>query len=62
MRYIRINNNKWEENGKVYEVVEAKNYSNSTKIDFVLKDETHVWRQTFPANQVEWIDESDVSF
>jgi len=30
-------------------------------IDFVLKDETHVWRQTFPANQVEWIDESDVS-
>jgi len=56
-----INNDLWDDHGKVFRVIEMSFVPKSTGVLFKLEHDGIVITRTIPANQVEWIDESDVS-
>lgn len=57
MQYIMINNDMWDDIGKVFRVVEMSFNPESTGISFKLEHDGITTLRTIPTNQVEWIDE-----
>lgn len=61
MRYITIDNDKWEDLGVVWGVVEFTNRTGSTAVDLVLEDVKtgKIHRRTVAQNQIEWLESKD---
>lgn len=61
MQYIRIDNDKWEDLGKVWYVLEYSNTPESTGVKLKLEDtvskEVHI--RVVARNQIEWLEEKD---
>jgi len=58
MKQIRIDNDNWEDSGKIWDVVEYQNFTNSSRVRFVLmNDKGEEEIRILPLNQIEWIGE-----
>ena len=59
--YIRIDNDKWEDLGKVWYVLEYSNTPESTGVKLRLEDTVskEVHTRVVARNQIEWIEEKD---
>lgn len=61
MQYIRLDNDRWDDAGKVWAVLEYSTRPNSTAVTLILEDtktlgiETRVVAQ----NQIEWLEDKD---
>jgi hypothetical protein len=61
MKYIRIDNDKWDDAGKVWFVHEYESSPNTTAVKLTIEDtETgEIETRVVPQNQIEWIEEKD---
>ena len=61
MQYIRIDNDKWEDLGKVWYVLEYSNNPESTGVKLKLEDTVskEVHTRVVARNQIEWLEEKD---
>ncbi len=61
MQYIRIDNDKWEDLGKVWYVLEYSNTPESTGVKLKLEDTVskEVHTRVVARNQIEWLEEKD---
>lgn len=61
MKYIRIDNDKWDDAGKVWFVHEYESSPNTTAVKLTIEDtETgEIERRVVPQNQIEWLEEKD---
>lgn len=61
MKYIRIDNDKWDDAGKVWYVHEYESSPNTTAVKLTIEDtETgEIERRVVPQNQIEWLEEKD---
>ena len=61
MEYIRIDNDKWEDHGKVWYVLEYSNTLESTGVKLKLEDTVskEVHTRVVARNQIEWLEEKD---
>ena len=61
MQYIRIDNDKWEDLGKVWYVLEYSNTPESTGVKLRLEDTVskEVHTRVVARNQIEWLEEKD---
>ena len=59
--YIRIDNDKWEDLGKVWYVLEYSNTPESTGVKLRLEDTVskEVHTRVVARNQIEWLEEKD---
>jgi len=58
MKQIRIDNDNWEDSGKIWNVVEYQNFTNSSRVRFVLmNDKGEEEIKILPLNQIKWIGE-----
>ena len=57
----RIDNDKWEDAGKVYFVYSSENRPNSTAVRLMLEDEDgNIFERVVASHQIEWIDDGDL--
>lgn len=55
--HCRIDNDKWEDTGKVYFVHSSINRANSTAVELTLEDEHgNIHTRVVANHQIEWID------
>lgn len=54
---IRINNDMWDDAGKVYEVISYQRMPNSTGVKLQLEYNGVLYNRVVPLNQIEWIHE-----
>ena len=61
MKYIRIDNDKWDDAGKVWFVHEYSSSPNTTAIKLKLEDTQtgEIHSRVVPRNQIEWMEETD---
>lgn len=61
MQYIRIDNDKWEDLGKVWYVLEYSNNPESTGVKLKLEDTVskEVHTRVVARNEIEWLEEKD---
>lgn len=61
MKYIRIDNDKWDDAGKVWFVHEYESSPNTTAVKLTIEDtETgEIETRVVPQNQIEWMEEKD---
>jgi hypothetical protein len=61
MQHIRIDNDKWEDLGKVWYVLEYSNTPESTGVKLKLEDTVskEVHTRVVARNQIEWLEEKD---
>lgn len=61
MKYIRIDNDNWEDVGKVWFVHEYASSPNTTAVKLTLKDTQtgEVHSRVVPQNQITWLEEKD---
>jgi hypothetical protein len=61
MQYIRIDNDKWEDLGKVWYVLEYSNTPESTGVKLNLEDTVskEVHTRVVARNQIAWLEEKD---
>ena len=61
MKYIRIDNDKWDDAGKVWYVHEYESSPNTTAVKLTIEDtETgEIETRVVPQNQIEWMEEKD---
>lgn len=61
MKYIRIDNDMWDDAGKVWEVMEYSPRPNSTAVHLVIEDTStgKVESRVVPQNQIEWLEAKD---
>lgn len=59
MKYIRIDNDKWDDAGKVWFVHEYETSPNTTAVKLVIEDVKtgEIERRVVPQNQIEWLEE-----
>lgn len=54
---MRINNDKWEDAGKIYNVLSYKRMPNSTGVHLQLEYEGVLYNRVVAENQIEWIED-----
>ena len=55
----KIDNDKWENVGKIYFVHEAKTRKNSTAVDLTIEDDDgNIISITVASHQIEWLEEN----
>lgn len=61
MKYIRIDNDKWDDAGKVWFVHEYESSPNTTAVKLTIEDtETgEIERRVTPHNQIIWLEDKD---
>lgn len=61
MKYIRIDNDKWDDAGKVWFVHEYESSPNTTAVKLTIEDTetSEIETRVVPQNQIEWIEEKD---
>lgn len=61
MKYIRIDNDKWDDAGKVWYVHEYESSPNTTAVKLTIEDTKtgEIERRVVPQNQIEWLEEKD---
>ena len=61
MKYIRIDNDKWDDAGKVWYVHEYESSPNTTAVKLTIEDtETgEIERRVVPQNQIMWLEDND---
>ena len=61
MQYIKLDNDRWEDAGKVWAVLEYSNRPNSTAVTLVLEDTSNgeVHTRTVAQNQIEWLEDKN---
>lgn len=61
MKYIRIDNDKWDDVGKVWYVHEYESSPNTTAVKLTIEDTKtgEIERRVVPQNQIEWLEEKD---
>lgn len=61
MKYIRIDNDKWDDAGKVWFVHEYESSPNTTAVKLTIEDtETgEIERRVVPQNQIMWLEDND---
>lgn len=58
--YIRIDNDKWEDAGKLYKVIEYfRRDPNSTAVHLVLEYNNETIQRVVPYHCIEWIEDGD---
>jgi hypothetical protein len=54
----KINNDKWEDAGKIYFVHALNNQTNSTAVTLVLEDDDgNIHKRVVASHQIEWVSE-----
>ena len=61
MKYIRIDNDKWDDAGKVWFVHEYTSSPNTTAVTLTIEDTKTgiIETRVVPQNQIEWVEEKD---
>jgi len=61
MKYIRIDNDKWDDAGKVWYVHEYESSPNTTAVKLTIEDTKtgNIEKRVVPQNQIEWMEEKD---
>ena len=61
MKYIRIDNDKWDDAGKIWFVHECETNPNTTGVKFTIEDTKTgiIETRVIPQNQIEWLEEKD---
>ena len=61
MQYIRIDNDKWEDVGKIWFVHEYTTRENSTGVTLTIEETTtgEIQTRVVPQNQIEWLEAKD---
>lgn len=61
MQYIKLDNDRWDDAGKVWAVLEYSTRPDSTAVSLVLEDTTsgEVHTRVVAQNQIEWLEAKD---
>lgn len=61
LKYIRIDNDKWDDAGKVWFVHKYATHENSTAVTLTIEDTKTgiIETRVVPENQIEWLEEKD---
>ena len=61
MKYIKLDNDKWDDVGKVWFVHEYKPNPDSTSVRLTLEDTNtgEIYSRVVPQNQIEWLEAKD---
>lgn len=61
MQYLKLDNDRWDDAGKVWAVLEYSNRPNSTAVTLVLEDTVtgEVHTRVVSNNQIEWLEAKD---
>lgn len=59
MDYIKLDNDKWDDLGIVYKVIEYKTRPPSTAVDLILEYNGEKIYRTVASHQIEWLEPKD---